>query len=59
MSCIDHKNETVMINLSIEESELARQVETSEIRAKISCPVHDDSDLFWKKANSMIKNMMK
>ena len=55
MSCIDRKNEAVMFDLAIVESVLSRQVETSETRAKIRCPVHDDSNQFWKKADATIK----
>ena len=55
MSCIDRKNELVMFNLAIEESALARQFQASEIRAKIRCPEYDDSHIFWKKADTIIK----
>eukprot|EP00548_Thalassiothrix_antarctica_P015743 CAMPEP_0194166986 /NCGR_PEP_ID=MMETSP0154-20130528/2433_1 /TAXON_ID=1049557 /ORGANISM="Thalassiothrix antarctica, Strain L6-D1" /LENGTH=427 /DNA_ID=CAMNT_0038877803 /DNA_START=367 /DNA_END=1647 /DNA_ORIENTATION=- len=55
MSCIDRKNEAVMFNLAIEESALARQVEVSETRAQLRCPEYDDNNLFWKKANAIIK----
>ena len=55
MSCIDRKNEAVMFNLAIAESALARQVEVSETKAKMRCPEYDDSNLFWKKADAIIK----
>ena len=55
MSCIDRKNEAVMFNLAIEESALARQVEVSETRAKMLRPEYDDSNLFWKKADTIFK----
>merc|ERR1740124_45293 len=55
MSCIDRKNEAVMFNLAIEESALARQVEVSETRAQLRCPEYDDNNLYWKKANTIIK----
>lgn len=44
-----------MFNLAIEESALARQVETSETRAQLRCPEYDDNNMFWKKANAIIK----
>ena len=56
MSCIDRKNEAVMFNLAIEENALARQVQTSgKKRAKIRCPGYAGSNLFWKKADAIIK----
>ena len=44
-----------MFNLAIEEIALARQVEVLETRAKMRCPEYDDSNLFWKKADAIIK----
>ena len=55
MSCIDRKNEKVVINLAIEESALVRQVETSEVRIKICCPTCKASNLFWKNADATSK----
>ena len=55
MSCIDLKNEVVMINLAIEESTISRQVKTAEARVKNHCHVYEASNKFWKKADSMIK----
>ena len=44
-----------MFNLAIEESALARQVEVVEQRAKVRCPEYNEINLFWKKANVIIK----
>ena len=55
MSCTDCKNEARMFNLAIEESALARQVQVLETRAKIRCPEYNDSNLFWKMADAIIK----
>ena len=55
MSCIDRKNEAVISNLAIEESDLARQVELSETTDKMRCPEYIINNLFWKKADAIIK----
>ena len=55
MSCINQKNEAIILNLAIEESALARQVEVSGKRAKVRCPEYNEINLFWKKANVIIK----
>lgn len=46
-SLMDRQRESTMVGFSIEEAALSRQVESTERRAGMRCPVYDASNVHW------------
>ena len=48
------KNQTLLVGLSIQESAIARQVESAETRATTRCPNYNKNNTYWKRVDDLI-----
>jgi hypothetical protein len=49
-----HKNQTLLVGLSIQESAISCQVESAKARATTHCPKYDRNNLYWKRVDELI-----
>ena len=48
------KNQTLLVGLSIQESAVARQVESAEARATTRCPKYNKNNVYWKRLDDLV-----
>jgi hypothetical protein len=48
------KNQTLLVGLSIQESAVARQVESAEARANARCPKYNKNNFYWKRLDDLV-----
>ena len=51
----DRRRDSNIVGLSIEESEIARQIEQAKKRAAVCCPEYDQGNIFWKGFDVMLE----
>lgn len=49
------KNQTLLVGLSIQESAIARQVESAEARATSRCAKYNKNNTYWKRVDELIE----
>ena len=53
------KDETRLAGMSIQEAAIGRQIDSAESRARERCPTYKASNIYWKRADDLIKEQMK
>ena len=51
------KNQSFLVSLSLQESATSRMVEAAEKRAMIRCPTYDETNVHWKRADDLAKEL--
>ena len=53
------KDETRLVGMSIQEAAIGRQIDSAESRARERCPTYKATNMYWKRADDLIKEQTK